>query len=215
MTKPAKTAFLLIDVQYDFLDGGALEVPGSKVLIPEWVQLAASFSLRFATQDWHPPGHVSFASAHPGKGVYDTLDRNGLSQTLWPDHCVAGSPGARMPPELENLGWNAIVHKGIHPDADSYSGFFDNEKRYSTALREALERHGVRRLLVAGLATDYCVQATVLDACDLGYPTGVASWLCKAVDVQEGDGHRALERMKQAGARILARHEQEAWQNEG
>lgn len=210
-TERKDTALLLIDVQHDFLDGGALGVSGSLDLLPAWTRLAALFPFRVATQDWHPPGHMSFASSHAGAGAYQVQMQDGFPQTLWPDHAVQGTHGAALHPGLLTFSWNAIIRKGTHADTDSYSGFFDNRQRYATGLDAFLKEHGIKRLLVAGLATDYCVRFTVTDACRLGYETAVAVWACRAVDLKPGDGEEALREMEKAGARLLKEEELAEW----
>src|SRR5688572_23285646 len=163
-----QTALILVDLQNDFIPGGALAVPRGDEVIPTANRLAAKFDLVVATQDWHPAGHHSFAAAHPGKKVGDVVDLHGLPQVLWPVHCVQDTRGAAFAPGLDVSRIDHVVRKGTDPDIDSYSGFFDNGHRKATGLHEYLTRRGVRHAYVMGIATDYCVKFTVLDARQLG-----------------------------------------------
>jgi nicotinamidase/pyrazinamidase len=175
----AKTALLVVDVQLDFLPGGALAVPGGERILGPLAALMASGRFRdiVATQDWHPPGHVSFASRHPGRKPYESIELHGREQVLWPDHCVAGSPGAAL---HEALPWDkarAIVRKGMDTDVDSYSAFRNNYDargaRPSTGLAGYLRELGISGVYVCGLARDFCVRATAEDAAELGFATTV------------------------------------------
>lgn len=162
-------ALLLIDIQNDFLPGGALAVPDGDKVIPLANALQQKFEVVVATQDWHPANHKSFASQHPGKDVFETIDLNGLEQVLWPDHCVQGSPGARFSGELNMDRVEAIFRKGTDPEIDSYSGFYDNGHRKSTALAEYLRGKGVEEVYVLGLAADFCVYFSARDALKEGF----------------------------------------------
>jgi nicotinamidase-related amidase len=175
------TALLAVDVQNDFLPGGSLAVPGGDRVIAPLVRAAAEVDLVVATRDWHPEHHCSFT---PRGGA-------------WPAHCVAGSDGARLAPEVDRVA-DAIVSKGTRHDADAYSGFD------GTRLAELLRAHGVDTVLVGGLATDYCVRATVLDALRNGFRTVILASAVAAVDVTPGDGERALAELRAAGAEIAA-----------
>jgi nicotinamidase/pyrazinamidase len=157
-------ALLLIDIQIDFLPGGALAVPEGDQVIPVVNQLQPHFDLVVATQDWHPPHHKSFASQHAGQPVFSTVNLNGLEQVLWPDHCMQGTPGAEFSPLLQPYKIEAIFRKGTDPEIDSYSGFFDNGHRKSTGLADYLRGKKVRQVFVAGLAADYCVYFSMKDA---------------------------------------------------
>jgi nicotinamidase/pyrazinamidase len=165
---PATDALLIIDVQHDFLPGGALQVPEGDDVLPFLRPLAARFGTVVATQDFHPPGHVSFASAHPGRGVLETVLVNGQPQMLWPDHCVAGSAGAALSPAVPDERLSLILRKGTRRDVDSYSAFREQSGpdgfRRSTGLGGWLRARGIERVVVAGLARDYCVAATAIDA---------------------------------------------------
>ena len=197
------SALLLVDIQYDFLEGGALAVPESADILIPVVALAESFDTIVLTQDWHPAGHKSFASSHDGKNPYDTVLWKGRTEVLWPDHCVQGTRGAELHPSVLNLQPAAVIQKGTHPETDSYSAFFDNHRAHRTGLEEWLKQHDIRHLVVAGLATDYCVLYTVKDALELGLRVDVYTPGCRAVNLEPGDGDRALEEMKSAGAGIL------------
>jgi nicotinamidase/pyrazinamidase len=196
---------LLIDIQNDFLPGGALAVPRGDDVIAVALQLASSGDYRavVATQDLHPPDHGSFASQHPGAAPYSQGELAGLSQTLWPDHCVEGTRGAALVEALGRVQIDAFVPKGTDRAIDSYSGFFDNARRKKTPLEDTLRDLGVSSLDVVGLATDYCVKATVLDALELGFPVRVHLAGIRAVDLAAGDGARAIEAMRAAGAELV------------
>jgi nicotinamidase/pyrazinamidase len=198
-------ALLWIDVQNDFLPGGALAVPRGDEVIEVANRLARSgeHALVVATLDSHPPDHGSFASQHAGKRPYDQSELAGLPQTMWPDHCVEGTRGAALADGLDLSRLGPRVRKGTDRAIDSYSGFFDNARRKATGLDAVLREAGVDALDVVGLATDYCVKATVLDAIELGYRVRVFVEGVRAVDLAPGDGERALEAMRAAGAELV------------
>lgn len=196
-------ALIVVDIQNDFLPGGALAVPGGDEIIPAVNRLMEKFDLVVATQDWHPAGHGSFASAHPGKDPGDVIMLNGLEQILWPDHCVQGTYGAEFSPELNVQLIEKTIRKGTDPGIDSYSGFFDNGRKKDTGMDEYLRGRGVDTVYIAGLATDYCVKFTALDAAALGYRTQVIPEATRAVNLRPGDYDRALEEMKAAGVRLV------------
>ncbi|NLT71764.1 MAG: bifunctional nicotinamidase/pyrazinamidase, partial [Verrucomicrobiaceae bacterium] len=156
-----------------------------------------------ATQDWHPPDHGSFAANHPGRDVFETIDLDGLPQTLWPVHCVQNTGGALFAPTLETRRIARVFPKGTNPRIDSYSGFHDNGHRNSTGLGDWLRTQGVKRLSVAGVATDYCVKFTVLDALAEGFAVDLLARACRGVDLTAGDSERALEEMRAAGAKVV------------
>ncbi len=160
---------LIIDIQNDFIPGGSLEVPFSDRVIPLINSIQGHFDLVLATQDWHPQDHISFASGHPGKKVFDTIDLNGNEQTLWPDHCVQGTPGAMFHPDLETDRIAAIFRKGMNPAVDSYSGFYDNMHQISTGLSGYLRDKGATDLYFCGIAGDICVYHSINDAIDEGF----------------------------------------------
>ncbi|WP_276497544.1 bifunctional nicotinamidase/pyrazinamidase [Pontibacter litorisediminis] len=162
-------ALLLIDIQNDFLPGGALAVPEGDAILPVVNRLQGQFDLVIATQDWHPPQHKSFASQHSGKKAFEVTALNGLEQVLWPDHCVQGTPGAEFSAELEQHRVEAIFRKGTDPEVDSYSGFYDNGYRKSTGLAGSLRGKGVTEVYLAGLAADYCVYFSAKDALKEGF----------------------------------------------
>jgi nicotinamidase/pyrazinamidase len=195
-------ALILTDLQNDFAEGGALAVPGAKRIIPLVNRLQEKFDLIVATQDWHPADHGSFAANHPGKAIGEMIDLEGLPQILWPVHCVQGTQGAEFIPGLERAKWAAIFQKGTDRHIDSYSGFFDNLKRRATGLGDYLRVHAVDHIYVLGLATDYCVQATVLDAVDLALKITLIEDVCRGVELKPGDVQKAIDRMRKAGVSI-------------
>ena len=195
-------ALIIVDVQYDFLPGGALAVPHADEVVPVISALLRRFDLAVATQDWHPPEHASFASQHPGKRPGDLIVLDGLDQVLWPDHCVQGSRGAELVAELDATRFARVFRKGEDPRVDSYSGFFDNAERHATGLEAFLRERGVTSVVVAGLATDYCVAWTAQDARRLGFDTTLVLDGCRGVELQPGDVDRALARLRQAGVRV-------------
>ncbi|RAV28302.1 bifunctional nicotinamidase/pyrazinamidase [Sinomicrobium soli] len=162
---------LIVDVQHDFLPGGKLAVPGGDEVIPVINALQPDFDLVVATQDWHPAGHLSFASSHPDRKPFDVIDLKGMEQVLWPDHCVQGTGGAALSDLLHQNRIAAIFRKGTHRETDSYSGFYDNGKKYTTGLTSYLREMGVRDVYVCGLAADYCVYYTAKDAKTSGFET--------------------------------------------
>lgn len=196
-------ALLLIDIQNDFLPGGALAVPHGDEVVSVANRLMPEYELVIATQDWHPADHRSFASQHSGKHIGDVVELDGLKQVLWPDHCVEGTPGTELAAGLNREGIHHVVYKGTDRDIDSYSGFFDNARRKSTGLHELLRKHGVDEVHVMGLATDYCVRATALDAADLGYRTVVLREGIRGVELNPGDCARAVDEMVKAGTLII------------
>ncbi|MCA9513807.1 MAG: bifunctional nicotinamidase/pyrazinamidase [Myxococcales bacterium] len=199
-------ALILVDLQNDFLPGGALAVPEGDRVIPlaNAYQADPGYDLVVATQDWHPPGHESFASAHPGRAIGEVVDLHGLPQVLWPDHCVQGSPGADFAPGLDRGRVAAVFRKGTDPAIDSYSGFFDNGHRKATGLGDWLSERGVDEVHVLGLATDYCVRFTALDAVALGFRTVLLEDACRGVELEDGDVARAVAAMRAAGVVVRA-----------
>lgn len=197
-------ALILVDIQNDFLPAGALPVQEGDAVIPVANHLSASdrFDLVIATQDWHPRNHGSFAANHPGKTPGDVIDLHGLEQILWPVHCVQDTPGAAFAPALDRSRIDRVFVKGTDPAIDSYSGFFDNGHRKSTGLGEFLRERGVARVFVLGLATDYCVKFTALDARQLGFEVTLVVDGSRAVNVRAGDESRAIDAMRAAGVEI-------------
>lgn len=196
-------ALILVDIQNDFCPGGALAVQEGDRIVPLVNRLAPRFDLVVATQDWHPAGHGSFASSHPGAAPGTLGELAGLPQVFWPDHCVQGSPGAAFHPELDLRPVEAIFRKGTDPAIDSYSGFFDNGHRKSTGLAGYLKEKGVDEVTVVGLATDYCVKFTALDAAKQGFRTTVVEDACRGVELQPGDVAKAFEEIRAAGVRVV------------
>jgi len=195
-------ALIIVDMQNDFIEGGALAVPGGKGLVPLINQLQPHFDLVVATQDWHPADHGSFAANHPGRKAFEVIDLDGLAQTLWPIHCVQNTPGADFAPGLDRSRWAAIFQKGTDPKVDSYSGLFDNGKRRATGLGDFLKKRGVDQVYVLGLATDYCVKFTALDSAAMGFKTTLIEDASKGVDLHPGDVQKATGEMGQAGVTI-------------
>jgi nicotinamidase/pyrazinamidase len=175
-------ALIIIDVQNDFIPGGTLAVPGGDQIISMINDLQKNFPLVVATQDWHPPNHKSFASNHSGKNVFDKIDLNGLQQVLWPDHCIQGSKGADFHKDLRMEKVEAIFRKGMDSEIDSYSGFFDNGYRKSTGLAGYLRDRKVEKVFTCGLAADYCVYFTSLDAIKEGFETYLIEHATRAID---------------------------------
>jgi nicotinamidase/pyrazinamidase len=200
-------ALLLVDLQQDFLPGGALAVPRGDEVVPVANVLMPRFEHVVATQDWHPPDHVSFASQHPGKQPGEFIELNGKPQILWPDHCVQGTEGAELAAGLDVQRIDHVVRKGTDRRVDSYSGFFDNDHLTATGLEQKLRERGVSQLYIVGLATDYCVKFTVLDARQLGFSTTVIADGVRGVELQTGDVAKALDEMRSAGARIVTTQE--------
>ena len=195
-------ALLLIDLQNDFLPGGALAVPDGDQVIAVANRAMDSFQHVVATQDWHPADHGSFASQHEGVAVGQPIQLDGLPQIAWPDHCVQETPGAEFAADLRTDRIHHVTRKGTDRMIDSYSGFFDNGHRLPTDLNDFLNSCGVRELTVMGLATDYCVKFTVLDALQLGYSARVVLAGCRGVDLNDGDVNVAIDQMRAAGAEI-------------
>ena len=196
-------ALILVDIQNDFLPGGALPVPEGDRILPLANRLQAAFPLVVATQDWHPPGHGSFAAAYPGKKPGDLGQLAGLPQMLWPVHCVQYGRGAEFAPGLDTARVAQVFQKGVDPEIDSYSGFFDNGHRRATGLGDYLHERGVTHVFIAGLATDYCVKFTALDARRLGFAVTVIADACRGVNLRPGDAAAALDEVRAAGGRIV------------
>ena len=196
-------ALLLVDLQNDFLPGGALAVPDGEAVIPIANRLMARFQTVVASQDWHPANHRSFAAQHPGHHVGETVELNGCRQVLWPVHCVQDSPGAAFTATLNTDRTTRVVQKGTDREIDSYSAFFDNGHLKQTELHDYLQAMEVTSLAVLGLATDYCVKFTVLDALELSYKVTVVVDAIRGVDLGEGDCASALQEMSAAGAMMV------------
>lgn len=195
-------ALLLVDIQNDFSPSGALPVPEGDVIVPVVNQLIPLFEHVIATKDWHPAKHASFASVQ-GKTPGEVIDLSGIPQVMWPDHCVQNTQGAEFIAGLDLSRITHIVTKGTHPDVDSYSGFFDNQRFHATGLAEYLSSHGISDLYIVGLATDYCVKFTALDACSLCFNTWVVQDACRGVVLNPGDCDRAWQEMQAAGCHLI------------
>ncbi len=196
-------ALILVDLQNDFMPGGALPVPNGDEVVPVANRVQQFFELVVATQDWHPPTHGSFAANHPGKQPGDVVELNGLPQVLWPVHCVQGTAGAAFVSALDNTRINRVFRKGTDPLVDSYSGFFDNGHHKSTGMGDYLRSRGVSKVFVLGVATDYCVKFTALDALRLGFETSLIRDGSRGVDLVPGDVEKALSEMAAAGVTII------------
>jgi nicotinamidase/pyrazinamidase len=197
-----KRALILVDIQNDFMPTGSLPVAEGDQVVPVANQMQRYFELVVATQDWHPADHGSFASNHEGRKPGEMTELGGLPQVLWPDHCVQGSPGAEFHRDLGRTRVARVFHKGVDVDIDSYSGFFDNGHRRSTGLGEYLRDHAVTDVYILGLATDYCVKYSALDALKLGFTTHVIEDGCRGVELNVGDVQAAFDEMRGAGVRI-------------
>ena len=194
-------ALLVVDVQNDFCTGGALAVPGGEAVVPGINRLWDGYACKVLTQDWHPPGHASFASSHEGKQPFDTGLLDYGEQVLWPDHCVQGTPGAAFHPELRTDGADLVLRKGFRPGIDSYSAFFENDRTTPTGLAGYLRERGVERVVLTGLATDFCVGFSALDALASGFGTVVLEDLCRGIDMEDSLS-RMLDDIRAAGGRI-------------
>ena len=196
-------ALIVIDLQNDFCDGGTLAVPGGNAIVPLVNRLIAHHDHVILTQDWHPPGHASFASAWPGATPFSARDFPYGPQTLWPDHCVQETPGAAFHPDLRIGKAQMIVRKGFHPGIDSYSAFRENDRVTRTGLDGYLKERGFSRLVMCGLALDYCVAWSALDARQAGFEVAVVEPATAAIDL-DGSKARMLAEMRQAGITLDA-----------
>lgn len=201
-TKKVKT-LLIVDLQNDFLPGGAISVPHGNEIIPVLNQIIPKFSLILATKDWHPENHVSFAANHPGKKIGDTARFNGIDQILWPVHCVQNSRGSELSPELQADAITAIFYKGTDPSVDSYSAFFDNARKKSTGLSEFLRSRKIKEFFIAGLAVEYCILYTAIDAVEEGFQPIVIKDCCRGINLKKGDEERAFKKMRDAGVEVI------------
>ncbi|ACB74330.1 bifunctional nicotinamidase/pyrazinamidase [Opitutus terrae] len=195
-------ALILVDIQNDFLPGGALPVPHGDEVVAVANRLLDRFPVIVATQDWHPENHGSFA-ANRGQQPGTMAELGGLPQVMWPNHCVQNTGGAAFAPGLNTARIQRVFPKGTGPEIDSYSGFFDNRRRKATGLGDYLTLKGVTHVFVLGLATDYCVKATAIDAQQLGFTTTLVLDGCRGVELNPGDCDRALEEMQRAGVRLV------------
>jgi nicotinamidase/pyrazinamidase len=198
-------ALIIVDLQNDFLPGGALPVPHGDEVVPIANELQSRFDVVVATKDWHPPEHGSFAVNHPAKKPGDRIILDGIEQILWPVHCVQNTRGAEFADSFDTSRIAHVFHKGIDPLIDSYSTFFDNAHRRHTGLAHCLETRGIKDIYLVGLALDYCVKYSALDARHLGLDTHVILDGCRGIGLKPGDIDRALDEMKRAGAVLLKR----------
>lgn len=194
-------ALIVIDQQNDFCPGGALAVPEGDKIVQGINALMPEFDAVILTQDWHPAGHSSFASSHDGKNPYDLIDMPYGPQVLWPDHCIQGSMGAKFHMELQQDRADLIIRKGYNPAIDSYSAFFENDHKTATGLEGYLRTRGITELTMVGLALDFCVNFSVVDAANLGFDVTVRRDLCRAIDL-DGSLAAALEGMQKAGVTL-------------
>ena len=197
-----KTALLVIDVQNDFCPAGALEVAGGNEIISDINQEMAIHDCVVLTQDWHPKGHLSFASSHEGKNPLDLIKMPYGDQVLWPDHCLQGSKGADFHPELNIKQANAIIRKGSNPLIDSYSAFFENDRKTPTGLDGYLKSLEIEKINLVGLATDFCVNYSAQDAANLGYKVSVLEKMCRAIDLN-GSLAAAKSEMQDCGVEFI------------
>ncbi|QXI14413.1 bifunctional nicotinamidase/pyrazinamidase [Pseudomonas zeae] len=202
MPDSSRSALLVIDVQNDFTPGGQLAVPEGDLIVPLINRLARQFTQVVMTQDWHPTGHASFASSHPGHQPYDVIQLHYGEQTLWPDHCVQSTPGAEFHRELDLPHAQLIIRKGCNPDIDSYSAFLEADRRTTTGLSGYLKERGIDTVYMVGLALDFCVMFSALDARAAGFNTYVVMDACRAIDLN-GSLAAAIERMQSAGVGLI------------
>jgi nicotinamidase/pyrazinamidase len=202
MTVRDTEMLIVVDVQNDFCSDGALAVPDGEAVVPVINRLAGRYAHRVLTQDWHPAGHSSFATSHPGKAPFETTEMPYGTQVLWPDHCVQGSAGAEFHRDLETNGAELIIRKGFRPGIDSYSAFFENDRTTPTGLAGYLRDRGFESVVLAGLATDFCVGYSALDARRLGFATTVVTDACRAIDLN-GSLDAAMREMTAAGVRFI------------
>jgi nicotinamidase/pyrazinamidase len=195
----AGVALLVVDVQNDFCPGGALAVRDGDDVVPAINALMPRFPLVVATQDWHPAGHASFASSHPGCKPLDVIDLDGISQVLWPDHCVQGTAGADLHPELERYFFRAVIRKGTDPRVDSYSAFRDNHREHPTGLAGLLHELSVGHVVIVGLTTDYCAATSARDAVELGFSAEILLPATRPVGAPPGHTERTLAELRKIG----------------
>ena len=194
-------ALIVIDVQNDFCPGGALAVAGGDEIVAPINAMMDDFDAVVLTQDWHPSGHSSFASQHPGKAPFDLTQMPYGPQVLWPDHCVQGSDGAAFHPDLKTERADLIIRKGFRPGIDSYSAFFENDRTTPTGLEGYLRTRGISQLTLVGLATDFCVNFSAVDAAGLGFDVSVLQSACRGIDL-DGSLAAALSGMEEAGVTL-------------
>ncbi|GGW33465.1 nicotinamidase [Gemmobacter lanyuensis] len=200
--RPENEALVVVDVQNDFCPGGALAVAGGDAIIPEINALLRDYAVRVLTQDWHPASHASFADNHPGAAPFSMTEMPYGPQVLWPVHCVQGTPGAAFHPGLDADLGDLVIRKGFRPGIDSYSAFFENDRTTPTGLDGYLRSRGVSSLMLVGLATDFCVTYSALDAARLGFAVSVKMSACRAIDL-DGSLAAACQQMMQAGVDLI------------
>jgi nicotinamidase/pyrazinamidase len=203
MTPDDRDVLLIVDVQNDFCPGGALAVPDGDAIVPAVNRLARSFAHVILTQDWHPPGHASFASSHPGKRPFDAIEVSYGTQILWPDHCVQGTQGTNFHPELDVPHAELVVRKGFRSAIDSYSAFRENDRLTPTGLAGYLRERGLERITMCGLATDFCVAFSAIDGREAGFEVTVVTGACRGIDI-DGSVARAMRSMSEAGVSVRA-----------
>lgn len=203
MPNASRTALLVIDVQNDFIPGGQLPVPEGDLIVPLINRLGDRFKQVIITQDWHPPGHASFASSHPGREPYEVIELPYGAQTLWPDHCVRATTGAELHKDLNLPHAQLIIRKGCNPDIDSYSAFLEADRKTTTGLAGYLKERGIDTLYLVGLALDFCVMFSALDARAAGFNVFVVLDACRAIDL-DGSLAAAIERMQVAGVDLVS-----------
>lgn len=194
-------ALIIVDIQNDFLPSGSLAVSGGDEIIPKINFLQNHFELVVATQDWHPANHKSFASAHPAKKEFDNIELNGLSQVLWPDHCIQGTKGAEFSTELNSLKIEAVFRKGMDPDIDSYSGFYDNGRLKNTGMAGYLKDREIESIYICGIAADFCVYYTAIDGIDLGFDVFIIEDATRAIDFK--DYENKMSNFKEKGGKLI------------
>jgi nicotinamidase/pyrazinamidase len=195
-------ALIVVDMQNDFCEGGALAVPGARAIVPLVNRLIGRHDHIVLTQDWHPPGHSSFATSHPGSAPFESVTMPYGQQTLWPEHCVQGTPGAAFHPQLVTDRAELVIRKGFRSAIDSYSAFHENDRQTPTGLAGYLRERGLQRIFLAGLATDYCVYYSAVDARRLGFDTVLVEAGCRAIDLA-GSLDAAWRAMAAAGVQRI------------
>jgi len=203
MKRDDREVLLIVDVQNDFCPGGALPVPQGDDIVPVVNRLGREFAHVILTQDWHPRGHASFASSRPGKQPFDTIEMSYGQQILWPDHCVQGTHGAAFHRGLDVPHAELVIRKGFRSTIDSYSAFRENDRRTPTGLASYLKERGFERVTLCGLATDFCVLFSAIDAREAGFEVSLAASACRAIDV-DGSLARAMRSMSKAGVTVRA-----------
>jgi nicotinamidase/pyrazinamidase len=205
--KSGRKALIVVDVQNDFCPGGALAIRDGDSIIPRINSMMERFDFVIATQDWHPQNQISFASNNPGKNIYDQININGISQTLWPDHCVQGTLGAEFHDDLDSDKFSLILRKGMDPQIDSYSAFIENDRNTETGLAGYLNALDIREIFICGLATDYCVYYSALDSLRYGLRCNVIINAMRGIDVPEGNIDAVVFDMKYKGIGVVSSDE--------